>query len=483
MAWEMGRARTLVPTLNDRPYHEAMPLAAWSALAVARLEGEVTPLSARLASGLATVGLVAATILVGARLASARVGIAAGAIVLASPIVAIASHQSRIDPVLALGVAVAIAASSEGARRGWRHDVVAGLALAVAVAAKGPLAAGYVACAVVPSLALEREARGLSLVAGGAIVLAVAAAATALWLDPYFRYLGPDETRAFLDQFLLRENLEKLETGYGKAAPWWSYLVDVPRAFAPWVVPAVLALARVAARPRETTRLERLAASWAVLAVVLLSFASGKHIRYLLSLTPGWALLAAIELDRWLASPRANMSRCCAVLAAVSLVAGVAAPCVLLARGELGARALFTALVVVGASGAALAALRARRVERALVALCATYAGAIAFVFGAVFALPEVERTFPYAELAHIVADRVPPSEPLTIADDRAPFDKDTVSEQQLGLYLARPVERRSPASRPTGFVLAPEATAPRGVIVCEIEWHAGARWRLVRAE
>ncbi|MBI3724126.1 glycosyltransferase family 39 protein [bacterium] len=493
MAFEMRHDETLVPTLWRRPYHEAMPLAAWAPLAVARLEGEVTPLSGRLLPALSALGMVAVTLVLAWRHGSARLGLLAGAIVVLNYLVGKYGRESRIDPLLGFAVTAAVGAffhASERDDRKWY--LVSGVALALGIAAKGPLS-GIVlpAAAVVPYLAVARKGRALVL--GGSLALAVAGALTAAWFLPYRAYLGPLEFQAFVDQFLRNENLAKLTEGYGKEAPPWMYLECAPH-FAPWIVASVFAFVRILRAPRGATPLELLAASWTLVPLLALSVASGKHPRYLVPLVAGLAILAASQLEVWLetASRKAPeaLARGLSAFALVALLAGIAAPVVLTVREGASPYALGTGLATVLGGALALSCARRREVGSALLGLYVASAAAVAFYNAEVLSLPEVQRRNPYFRLAEDLSPRVSADAPLAVLEERDPAEHDAIDHAQLGLHLSRWAERLPRGTPPaSGFVLSRELL-PGWRLVSEHAWRPpnserkeSERWLLLLRE
>jgi 4-amino-4-deoxy-L-arabinose transferase-like glycosyltransferase len=79
--------------------------------------------------------------------------------------------------------------------------------------------------------------------------------------------------------------------------PVWYYVSTLTWEMAPWTLFAVLGLWRAAGRAfRERNSPERFLWCWAILPVVVLSLAAGKHHHYMLHLLAPWAVLAALAL-------------------------------------------------------------------------------------------------------------------------------------------------------------------------------------------
>jgi 4-amino-4-deoxy-L-arabinose transferase-like glycosyltransferase len=469
MAFEMRHDGTLVPTIRRRPYHEATPLIVWSTLAVAQLEGGVSPLASRLLPALASIGTIALVFVLGLR-ANPRIAVFAASAAALNALAITHGRMSRVDPVLALAITGAMAAAVQARTSHLAWHVVTGVALALGVAAKGPLALVIAGGALVPWLAFERDRR--QLLAGGSLALAVCGLLTAAWLVPYARYLGPDESRAFFDQFLLRENVEKFQSGYGKALPWWTYLVEVFPAFVPWIVPALVGAVRVVRAPSRAHALERLALAWVVFPFAVFSIATGKHIRYLLPIVPALALLAAFELDRWLAPPPEEPGRRIAARAirgaGVLLLVSPVGLGLFALRYEGSAWAVALALL---ATGAGVVTLRARDVVDSFTAMHVGACAVVAFVFAVLLVQPELQRRHAYVRLAESVEAGLPGQNvPLALADDRPATEPGRIDEAQLGLYLGRWVDRVPSGAQPPGYVLA-LARAPGRPCLARVTW------------
>jgi 4-amino-4-deoxy-L-arabinose transferase-like glycosyltransferase len=468
-----------------------MPLCAWAPYAVSWLTGGgVTPAVGRVVPFLSLVGAMLVVLLLGRRHGSARLGLLAAGVLPLSALMSSQAHQSRIDIVLGFAVTAAVATlfhatvstTTTARRAAWFG--LAGVALALGVAAKGPLALVLVAAAVGPALLVEGPWRAW--LPGGLLALACALLLTAAWLLPYLGLLGPEESRRFVDVFLLGENLQKFEGEFGKVEPWWTYAVKLVPLFAPWIVPAAWRLAGVVRRPREATPLERLAASWVLFPVIALSLSSGKHVRYLIPILPALALLAAAGLEPWLdaALPPARraLRRTLAGLGGLTLAAGLAAPVALLAvTGHLPPLGAVCALAAAAAGALALARLRQDRPGEAVVAVYLAASACVGFAYGGVLALLRVARRDPYQRVADAVAALVPPGAPLSIValDPGAP---DLLEPNQLGLYLGRVLPEAPPGPfAPPGYALTRVPAPARPVLhVLDLEPDVGGPWFLV---
>jgi 4-amino-4-deoxy-L-arabinose transferase-like glycosyltransferase len=141
VAVEMYRSGDLVtPTLQGQPWLEKPPLYYWLAAAAFAVLGE-TETAARLPSVLATLLLVTATLIVGARLYGPEAGLHAGFAAALAPLIFVYGRAAAMDMLLAATVTGAVALF--GLRLlglAGRYAVPAAWGLmALATLAKGPL--------------------------------------------------------------------------------------------------------------------------------------------------------------------------------------------------------------------------------------------------------------------------------------------------------------------------------------------------------
>jgi 4-amino-4-deoxy-L-arabinose transferase-like glycosyltransferase len=464
MVLEMQHHDSLVPVIEGIPYHGAAPLAAWAPYASVWLSGQLSPFAVRLPAALAAVALCALVLGLGTR-CSPRAGRIAVAAIVLDELTLSSGRGSRIEMLLAVAVAVAVIAFFAGARAASPRRqrllyALSGVGMALGLAAKGPAALALVAAALGPVLVYERRWRAM--LEGGAIALGVAIALTAAWLVPYVRYLGPAESEAFFRQFVLAETLEKITDGYGKAEPFWTYAVEIPPKLAPWSIAAGFALWRVLRRPGEASAVERLCASWLLFPLLLLSVASGKHMRYVVPLMPALAVLAGAEIDRWLAAARIRSLRGVdgglAAIGGLLLAAGLAGSAAFALLYGPGLYALLAGSAVALAGAAMLRLARQGRRDPALLSFYVGMVAVVVFAYAAVLPLPVVAGKQSYVRLAERLAPHLPPSDaPLWLVE---PEDRTrAVVSTELALHLGnRWVERTSPRELPDrGLILSPE--------------------------
>lgn len=480
MVLEMRHAHTLVPTLEGHPYHEAAPLAAWAPYFSAWAIGGLSPLAVRLPSALAA--LATCVLVLGlARRYSARAGWIAGAAIVLNELALTYGRGSRIEPLLGLAVAGAVISFVAGARAAPGRRLLlwtlAGASTALGIAAKGPAAVALIGAAALPVLLYERRWRAL--LVGGAVAGGIALLLTAAWLVPYLLYLGPGQSEAFYRQFLLLETVAKITNGYGKAEPFWTYAVEMLPKLAPWSLLAAAALWRVLRRPAAATGVERLCASWLLFPVLLLSAAAGKHMRYVVPVMPALAVLAGVELDRWLDVLAGRRLRGVGValgaIGALVAVCGVAAPIALAVLYGPGAYAFASGLLAAIAGVATLLLARQQRHAAALLSLYLGAAAVVVFVFAAVFPLPVVSQRQPYQRLADALVPHLSPADtPLWVVEPDDPARR--VSASELALHLDRWVEPVAAGGAPEhGVILAP-ALLSGSDVRARIEWRRHKR-------
>src|SRR5512143_2832975 len=209
VAVEMHRAGAWVrPTLGGQPWLEKPPLYYWLAGASFAVFGE-TEAAARVPSVLASLALVGATALFGARLYGQAAGLHAGFVAGLSLLPFAYGRAASMDMLLAATVTVAIGLCALRLLGiAGRLAIVGAAVLAgLAALAKGPLGLLLPALVVLAYVALTREWRRLrELASPGALVAFVLVAA------PWYAAISADQGRHFLDVFILNHNLQRFTT-------------------------------------------------------------------------------------------------------------------------------------------------------------------------------------------------------------------------------------------------------------------------------
>jgi 4-amino-4-deoxy-L-arabinose transferase-like glycosyltransferase len=311
------RSDWLVPYYRGQPFFDKPPLTYWLMAASFRAFG-FSAGAARLVPAFATLGVLLATLWLGAVLFDRRTALVA-AIVLASTGAFVGfGHVAMSDMLLALwstlAVAVAAHAAKGGAHPAWPIALAAALGLGFLT--KGPIALllpGFALLwlAVRHRAALPRP-RAWAAFAAAVVFGALAAG----WFVLVYRRLGWGP----LEHFFLRENLQRFAAStYDSGLPFWFYVPTYLAEGAPWSL--FFPLAAWHAWRREGTS-GRFLVGWLALMLVPLSLSRGKIDYYLLPFYPAVSLLVGrlFASAPWNARER-TWSRAVLIVAALALVA------------------------------------------------------------------------------------------------------------------------------------------------------------------
>lgn len=329
VAWEMWLSGDyLVPTKNFELYAHKPPLLFWLINLVWSFTG-VSELAARL------VGPVAATLTIGltGHLASRlwpdddRIGARATLALAGMMLFAVSGSLTMFDALLALTTVAAMVALVAAVQRpGLRWWIALGVAIGLGVLAKGPVILIHTlpAMLAVPLWTGPAERLSTRQLAGRlALALAVALAIVAIWLVPAIVTGGPD----YREAVLWTQNAGRMAQSFAHARPWWFFLALLPLLLFPWIL--VPAIWRAAARTGWSDGGMRLAAVWALSAMVLFSLISGKQLHYLIPELPAAALIVARLTHGLTFRPVLP-----AILVIIAALAGIAASAGLLPLGE-----------------------------------------------------------------------------------------------------------------------------------------------------
>lgn len=333
VAVEMHRAGEWVtPTLQGEPWLEKTPLFYWLAGAAFSALGE-TEAAARVPSVLATLVLVGATALVGARLYGAAAGLHAGFAAGTSLLVFAYGRAASMDMLLAAAVTVAIGLAGLRVldRAGPRAVAAAAASAGLATLAKGPLGLLLPVLVLGGHVAATREWRRLRELLPPAAVAAFVAVAA-----PWYVAILLDQGRHFVDVFLLGHNVARFtSTVHNHPGPFWYYVPVLLAGLFPWSGLAVPALFRV--EPRADRR-DLFVLLWLALPLAFFSVAGSKLPGYILPCVPPLAILVGRVADRLVQegrTPEALLSGRVAALVGLVLGALVAtAPAALFALRE-----------------------------------------------------------------------------------------------------------------------------------------------------
>jgi len=323
VAVEMHRAHDWVrPTLAGEPWLEKPPLYYWLASAAYSALGE-SETAARLPSLLATLLLVGATALVGARLYGSAAGLHAGFVAGLSLLPFLYGRAASMDMLLAATAAAAVGllALRLLGLAGPRTVLAAAAFAGLATLAKGPLGLLLPALVVGGYVVATREWRWLrELASPWAVIVFVVVAA------PWYLAISLDQGRRFLDVFILNHNLERFtSTVHHHPGPFWYYLPVLLVGLFPWSGLAVPGLLRTSPR---TSRPDLFVLLWLVLPLAFFSLAGSKLPGYVLPCVPPLAILMGRAADRLVSerrTPERELSARVVGLASLVLAALVAA--------------------------------------------------------------------------------------------------------------------------------------------------------------
>jgi 4-amino-4-deoxy-L-arabinose transferase-like glycosyltransferase len=321
-----GAGGLVVLHLNGEPYTQKPPLYYWLAALAGAPGGRVTEWAARLPSALAGVGVVALTMLLGARMLGGGAGVLGAAILLTTWELAYLARRVQFDVLLTFFELAALASFwwlDRGMGSARRHQATLHAALGLAVLTKGPVGFLVPALTIVMFLLWERRPRDLR-------------RAFPLW--GFLLSLGPGLLWLFAANQLAPEGwaatavgenvIGRFFSGTSKVRPFWYYLWNFPLHFLPWTLawPAVWLVARRtvfapgAAADASAPRAWRFLLASVATSLVFFSISAGKRSLYLLPAYPATALLCADALLLWLAG-RARLPRAFGLGAGLALAA------------------------------------------------------------------------------------------------------------------------------------------------------------------
>ncbi len=337
IAWEMLRGGGFVtPHLNGVPYFDKPPLLYWLMSGAFVWLGP-TEAAARLWSALAAVAVAALTSLIGARLASARVGLMAGLMVAANLEVFLFGRMVKPDLLfvacILLGLYGFIHAYLGGGR--WLLLLFYG-SLGLAVLAKDFLGALGPLAIVAFFLWLTREHRAWRQWAPARAVLLLLAVAVPWYL------LVERQYRGFLwytvvDNHLLNVARQRVFPDEDVPLSTLEFLAVTAAGFFPWVLALPLAVWRVLKRPWITpeARLWMLFALWTVGILGVFALSPFKLPHYGLPAFPAMALLVAKVWDEAIERPAGAPRSWSLVLPALLATAALAVVALSMWRGWL----------------------------------------------------------------------------------------------------------------------------------------------------
>ncbi len=280
----------LVPRSCDVVYTERPPVQIWAVAGLGKLFGGIPPGTARLPSMGAGVLFVLMTAGLGAVLGSWRTGLAAGAILATMSDVWVYARTARGEMMFSMLTLGAVLALVRGGRLG---RAAATLCMAAAILEKGPLGVGL------PLVALAAWAwtagRGKAHPwrdAALATAVSIAGVAFTYYL-PLYRHARPGEFREILETFFLKENLERVRSGWDhRPKAWWYYGESLLTNTLPWSLLLIPAVAAGWPRRWRGGPVEAFLLLWTAGGLLAFSCSAGKEARYLLPVSPSVAILS-----------------------------------------------------------------------------------------------------------------------------------------------------------------------------------------------
>jgi 4-amino-4-deoxy-L-arabinose transferase-like glycosyltransferase len=293
VAVEMHRSVEWVrPTLQGEPWLEKTPLFYWLAGGAFSVLGE-TEAAARLPSVLATLLLVGATALFGARVYGSAAGLHAGFVAGTALLPFAYGRAASMDMLLASTVTLSVGLAGLRALgiAGRLAVVAAAAAAGLATLAKGPLGLLLPVLVLSGFVLATRQWRFVrEMVSPLAVAAFVAVAA------PWYVAILADQGRHFLDVFILDHNVERFtSTIHNHPGPLWYYLPVLLAGLFPWSGLAVPALFQ--ASPRSS-RADLFLLAWLFIPLAFFSLAGSKLPGYILPCVPPLAILAGRAADR-----------------------------------------------------------------------------------------------------------------------------------------------------------------------------------------
>ncbi len=409
----------LAPTYNGQPFFDKPFLFHVFQATAMRLAGP-HELAARIVPAFAALALIATTAWLGFALASVDVGSVAGLILATSPGVFALARYAILDSVFTAFEFGGVALLAVAALRGRSRLQYPGYVLiALATLTKGPLA--IVMCgltfliATVVSADARKRLLGLRWRTGLLLVVVLAA--------PWFIYMYERFGRAFLDGYLLDENVRLFAASrFGNQPGPWFYFQVLAAGLLPWtglLIGRLIDDARAVWRGERLDTLEVLLWTWTLAVVGFFTLSTFKLDHYIFPAAPALCLLCSRAWSDVRTSglhPRNAGARIgLHLIGPLLVVLGLGAGLFLVARLELPRAALVVpiAVTVAGAALTAIVNLRGAKPPRvpriALGAMLVTYIGIIVYV------IPALESRKVVPELAAWVASQASASDRVAV--------------------------------------------------------------------
>lgn len=283
----------VVPRYDGQLLAHKPPLSYWAMILGTRLFG-MTEFGVRFFSAVSGLACVLVVFVLGRRMFGPQTGFLAGLILLSSLFFLVVSRSALMDAHLTLFVTCALWGFWEALRNPpgslfW--TLFCGATTGLAVLVKGPLGlflVGSVAFFTLLGTRRFRQLPKLHPVAGLSVFLFVAS----LWYVAITWETG----WSFLQEFILRENLDKVfKPTLGHGGPIWYYVPVLLLALLPWSLFLPTALKSLWKHGGEE---KGFLLSWAVVPFIFFSVLGTKLPHYILPIFPALALITARTLAR-----------------------------------------------------------------------------------------------------------------------------------------------------------------------------------------
>lgn len=395
----------LIPHIGGRPYPDKPPLFPWL-VALASVRG-VTEWSLRLWSVAAAAATVAATFLIGTRLAGRSAGLVAAAILASSSTFLQWARTGRMESLLVLWMTLAFWSLIGWLESGRRGDALRlGLWVGLGMLTKGPIALLPLAAAV--AAMVTTRAWSARRVGDGALALGVAAAFPLAWLAAAATHatFGP-YVDAVVATFAREVSTRRSQHGL--------YALEVVSAgFLPWTLLLPATLVVLARSWRSAWRPLLVPLLWIALVVGVFTLAISPREVYFLPVYPALAVLVAWAWStapapgrRWLL---ASLVLALAAVAAVGIILAVA-PRRVTVHNIAAVRGPALGLVLLGlvaAGGTALAVLWRWQRRQAMPLVLGAVALAVLLLLETQVHTRSVARAFPTRAAAARLAAQLP---------------------------------------------------------------------------
>ena len=327
----------ITPHLNGVPYFDKPPLLYWLMAGAFAWLGP-TESAARLVSGLSAVAVAVLTVLIGTRLASARVGLMAGLMVAANLEMFLFGRMVKPDLLfvacILLGLYGFILAYLGKGR--WPLLLTYG-SLGLAVLAKDLLGALGPIAIVALFLGLTGEGRAWRQWLPPRALLLLLAVGVPWYVAVELQHRG-FLWYTIVDNHLLNVTRQRVFPDEDVSLSTLEFLAITAAGFFPWVLALPLAVWRVLARPWRTpqARLWALLAIWVVSILGVFALSPFKLPHYGLPAFPAMALLVARLWDEAIERPAGAPRSFTLLVPSLLTVAGLAVAALLVWRGVLG---------------------------------------------------------------------------------------------------------------------------------------------------